>query len=106
MHAAPAPSLSHRLLGLLLGLLLGATALAQPPASQPTASTDDTITMNMRDADIRALIQWVADQTGRNMVVHRDVKGQVTVLSSKPVTREEAWQVFLAVLQTHGYAAI
>ena len=62
--------------------------------------------MNMRDADIRTLIQWIADQTGKNMVVHRDVQGKVTVLSAKPVTSEEAYAVFLSVLQVHGFAAI
>ena len=62
--------------------------------------------MNMRDADIRTLIQWIADQTGKNMVVHRDVQGKVNVLSAKPVTREEAYRIFLSVLQVHGFAAI
>jgi len=62
--------------------------------------------MNMRDADIRALIQWVADNTGKSIVVHKDVQGKVTVLSPQPVTPDEAYQVFLSVLQVHGYAAI
>jgi general secretion pathway protein D len=75
-------------------------------AHAQTQNTGDTVTMNMRDADIRTLIQWIADQTGKNMVVHRDVQGKVTVLSAKPVTREEAYAVFLSVLQVHGFAAI
>lgn len=66
----------------------------------------EKLTMNMRDADIRALIQWVADNTGKNIVVHRDVKGKVTVLSPEPLTVDEAYQVFLSVLQVHDYAVI
>ncbi|MBL4827527.1 MAG: type II secretion system secretin GspD [Spongiibacteraceae bacterium] len=62
--------------------------------------------MNMRDADIRALIQWVADTTGKNIVVHKDVQAEVTVLSSESLTSDEAYQVFLSVLQVHGFAAI
>ncbi|MDB6062871.1 MAG: type secretion system protein GspD [Verrucomicrobiaceae bacterium] len=81
-------------------LLLINPTFAQPPANS------DLVTMNMRDADIRTLIQWISDQTGKNMVVHRDVQGKVTVLSAKPVTREEAYAVFLSVLQVHGFAAI
>lgn len=87
---------------LLLGVLGAVVAHAQ---TTPTAN-GDTVTMNMRDADIRTLIQWIADQTGKNMVVHRDVQGKVTVLSAKPVTRDEAYQVFLSVLQVQGFAAI
>lgn len=73
-------------------------------ASQSHA--EDKITMNMRDADIRAVIQWVADRTGKNIIVHRDVQGKVTVLSPKALTVDESYQVFLSMLQVHGYAAI
>ena len=66
----------------------------------------DKLTMNMQGADIRALIQWVSDNTGKNIVVHKDVQGEVTVLSSKALTADEAYQVFLSVLQVHGFAAI
>jgi general secretion pathway protein D len=75
-------------------------------ATQPAARGDNNVTINMRDADIRTLIQWISDQTGKNMVVHRDVQGKVTVLSAKPVSRDEAYRVFLSVLQVHGFAAI
>ena len=104
----------------LLACTIGALLLAQSVGAQNTppangsanaaapASTanGNNVTMNMRDADIRTLIQWIADQTGKNMVVHRDVQGKVTVLSAKPVSREEAYRVFLSVLQVHGFAAI
>jgi general secretion pathway protein D len=82
------------------------TASALPAYAQTAAAPSDLVTMNMRDADIRTLIQWIADQTGKNMVVHKDVQGKVNVLSAKPVTKAEAYRVFLSVLQVHGFAAI
>ncbi len=90
------PAAVRRLSAVLLGTLLALGALA----------TDNKLVMNMRDADIRALIQWVADVTGKNLVVHKDVQGKVTVLSSEPLTSAEAYQVFLATLEVHGFAAI
>ena len=51
-----------------------------PLAHSQAPARDDNVTINMRDADIRTLIQWISDQTGKNMVVHRDVQGKVTVL--------------------------
>ena len=75
-------------------------------ATHAASSDSDKLTMNMRDADIRALIQWVADNTGKNIVVHKDVQGKVTVLSPQPVSPDEAYQVFLAVLQVHEFAVI
>lgn len=90
--------------GVLTLLLTLPIAFAQtPPASN---GNGDLVTMNMRDAEIRTLIQWIADQTGKNMVVHRDVQGKVTVLSAKPVSRAEAYRIFLSVLQVYGFAAI
>ena len=68
--------------------------------------TEEQLKMNMRDADIRALIQWVADNTGKNIVVHKDVQAKVTVISASSVTQDEAYQVFLSVLDVHGFAAI
>ncbi len=87
---------------IIKNLLLASVLLSQSLSCFAT----DKLTMNMRDADIRALIQWVADNTGKNIVVHKDVKGKVTVLSPQPVTPEEAYQVFLSVLQIHDFAVI
>ena len=66
----------------------------------------DTFTMNMREADIRAFIQWIADRTQKNVIVHRSVRGTVTVISSKAVNREEAYELFLTVLKMNGFAAV
>jgi general secretion pathway protein D len=99
----------HRLMpGIVVAALFTALLAGHPVTAQTqtTAAPSNTVTMNMRDADIRTLIQWIADQTGKNMVVHRDVQGKVNVLSAKPVTREEAYRIFLSVLQVHGFAAI
>lgn len=70
------------------------------------AEDDRNITMNMQGAEIRALIQWMADLSGKNFVVHRDVKGTATVVSAEPVSMQEAWQMFLQVLELNGYAAV
>ena len=85
-------------------LLLIASLLL--PAGALQAQDDDKITMNMRDADIRGVIQWVSDLTGKNILVHNDVQGAVTVISGGPVTKDEAYELFLSALQLNGYAAI
>ncbi|MEM7401657.1 MAG: type II secretion system secretin GspD [Pseudomonadota bacterium] len=64
------------------------------------------VTLNLKDADIRSFIETVAEATGRNFVVDPRVKAKVTVVSARPMSREEVYQVFLSVLQVHGYAAV
>lgn len=76
------------------------------PALENTSDTPERFTMNMREADIRAYIQWVADRTQKNIIVHRNVRGTVTVISSQPVTPDEAYELFLTVLQLNGFSAI
>lgn len=93
---------------LALFALLGLLALGSPSPTlaAPGTGSDDGMLMNMRDADIRALIQWVADRTGRNIIVHRDVQGTVNVASAQPLSAEEIYQVFLSVLEVNGFAAV
>ncbi len=65
-----------------------------------------TVTLNLKDADINALIGTVAEVTGRNFIVDPRVKGKVTVISSKSMSSEEVYQVFLSILKVHGFAAV
>ena len=66
----------------------------------------ETVTLNLKDADIGALISTVAEITDRNFVVDPRVKGKVTVISSRPMDSDEVYQVFLSILKVHGFAAI
>jgi len=63
-------------------------------------------TLNLQDADIRALIATVSDITGRSFVVDPRVEGKVTVVSNRPMTPDEIYGVFLSVLDVHGLAAV
>ncbi|MEE9343739.1 MAG: type II secretion system secretin GspD [Gammaproteobacteria bacterium] len=65
-----------------------------------------TITLNLKDADISALIGTVAEVTGKNFIVDPRVKGKVTVVSSRPMDSAEVYQVFLSILRVHGFAAV
>ncbi len=65
-----------------------------------------SVTLNFKDAELDAVIGWVAEQTGRNFVVDPRVKSKVTIVSGKPLNKDEIYQVFLSVLQVHGFAAV
>ena len=65
-----------------------------------------TITLNLKDADINALIGTVAEVTGKNFIVDPRVKGKVTVISSRAMDSDEVYQVFLSILKVHGFAAV
>lgn len=62
--------------------------------------------INLKDADIGAFISQVADITGKSFVIDPRVKGKVNVLSSGAVDQAGVYELFLSVLQVHGYAAV
>jgi general secretion pathway protein D len=66
----------------------------------------ETVTLNLKDADISALISTVAEVTERNFIVDPRVKGKVTVISTRAMNADEVYQVFLSILKVHGFAAV
>ena len=64
------------------------------------------ITLNLKDADLQSFIETVAEITGKNFVVDPRVKAKVTVISARPMDRQEIYEVFLSVLQVHGFATV
>jgi general secretion pathway protein D len=89
--------------------LAATLACAQPKASATAVAATNppgTHTLNMKDADIQALIATVSEITGKNFIVGPNVQGKVTVVSARPMKPDEIYDVFLSVLRVHGYAAI
>jgi len=63
-------------------------------------------TVNLKETDIQELIEFVAEVTGTTIVVDPAVKGKVKVVSSKPVSKDELYDLFLSILEVHGYTAV
>ena len=71
-----------------------------------STSQAESVTLNLKGADINALIGTVADITNKNFIIDPRVKGKVTIISSKPMNEKEIYQVFLSVLEVHGFTAV
>ena len=71
-----------------------------------TASYAQTWKINLRDADLTAFINEVADITGKNFAVDPRVRGNVTVISNKPLNKNEVYDLFLGVLNVNGVVAV
>ncbi len=84
---------------LMLALVFVLLVYSMAARSQP-------VTFNFENVDIRTVISTVSELTGKNFVVSDKVRGKVTVISSKPLSSKEIYQVFLSVLEVHGYSAV
>lgn len=64
------------------------------------------LTLNVRDADIRAFIQDAARVTGRTFIIDNRVQGKVSVVTDRPLTRSEYFEIFLSTLRANGLVAV
>ncbi len=97
-YLSPDLRLQRKVQGVFVSVLLSLFITTQAIA--------DEITLNLKDADIRALISTVSKFTGKNFIIDPRVKAKVTVISANTLTPEAVYEVFLSVLQVHGYAAV
>lgn len=73
---------------------------------QLSLAEKDQFSLNFKDVDIRALIETVADATGKNFIVDPRITGNITVVTSTPMKAAQVYDVFLSILKVHGYAAV
>jgi len=64
------------------------------------------VTLNFKDADIRAFIEFVAGFSHKNFLIDNRVKGKVTIVSPTAIPEKDAYRVFLSILEVNGYTAI
>lgn len=67
---------------------------------------EQTWKVNLKDADVRAFVSQIADITGYSFVIDPRVKGKVTVVSNVAMNKRAVYEMFLAVLGVHDFAAV
>ena len=71
-----------------------------------TVSAEETWKINLKNADIREFVTQVSAITGKNFIIDPRVKGDVTIVSNVTLDEDSVYQLFLSVLQVHGFAAV
>jgi general secretion pathway protein D len=82
-------------------LLAGVLGLVLVPAALPAQQT-----LNVRDADVRAFIQDAARVTGRTFIIDSRVQGKVSVVTDRPLSKSEYFEIFLSTLRANGLVAV
>lgn len=94
---------------MLTSIYSQATAQPAPQQAHEQAHQQagpERVTLSLHEADINDLVRWASSVTNKTIIVHPSVKGRVTVVAGEEMTREEAYQVFLSVLQVHGFMVV
>lgn len=90
----------------LSAMLITFDVSAQANATAQAAKNSADVRINMNNAEIRSVIQWVAEKTNKNFIIDPRVKGRISVLSNQPMSMDQAYQVFLTALDVYGFAAV
>ncbi|MFO1410460.1 MAG: type II secretion system secretin GspD [Steroidobacteraceae bacterium] len=106
MHPTPAPFAAGRIAGRIAACAATALLCLTAAAAAPTNDSGARITPNFKDADIAQIIEAVSAATGKNFIIDPRVKASVTMLSSTPMTPDQFYQAFLAILQVHQFVAV
>jgi len=68
---------------------------------------DDKVTVSFNNANILDVIRWASDLTDKNIIVSEAVKSKtVTVIAGEPMSKKEAYETFLSILQVNGLTAV
>jgi general secretion pathway protein D len=120
------PSPAARILAVALALAAQLAAAQAPDAPAPSAPTAEPppapvgrapgaisvvprsgeVLLNFQQADLQAVVKAMSQMTGRNMLIDPRVRGQVTIVSARPMPVAAAYQVFLSALKAQGFTAV
>ena len=64
------------------------------------------VQLDLREVDLRAFVQLVAEQTQRNFIVAPDISATVTVYAPQPVSPAVILEIFVNVLEMNGLTII
>ena len=81
---------------------------APPPAPAPekAARIPVYISMDFTDVELPVLVKFMSEQTRKNFIFDERVQGKITIISPRKITVEEAYEVFLSVLQVKGFTVV
>ena len=84
--------------------LVGALSLVAAMVAEATAG--EKVRINFRDADIRSVIESVAEITGKSFVLDPRVKGKVTIIAPEAIDADLLYNAALSSLQVQGFQAV
>ena len=98
---------------LSVGLFPAPTAVqaqTKPPAKARPAATDakanDSVMLNFVNADIDAVVRAIGQYTERTFVIDPRVKGTISLVTERPVTKQQAFEQLLSALRLQGFTIV
>lgn len=72
----------------------------------PEPLSTNGIIFNFRNAPLNDVLTYMSDAAGFIIVMNTQVRGNVSVINSHPMTKDEAYDLLNTILNQNGYAAL
>ena len=78
----------------------------EPAQQTRTKNSERMVTLDFNNVDLQTFIKFISELTGKNFVIDEKVQGKVTVISPTKISVDDAYHVFLTVLDLKGFTAV
>lgn len=102
LHLASAPL---KIVIFMVALIIATLPMPLENAYAQTRA-NDKLNLDLERVDIHILIDTVSRRTGKNFIVDPRVKATVTLIAPEPVSNDKLYNIFLSILDVHGFAAV
>ncbi len=107
------PAQARRLCVFVLAGLAALMPLASPAQQAPSGAAAarvqggaDPVMLNFVNADLEAAVRAIGQYTGRQFVIDPRVRGTLTLVTERPVTKQQAYEQLLAALRLQGFTIV
>jgi len=72
----------------------------------PSLSSSNTVNIDFVGIALSDLVRYMAEVMEMNFIIDEDLKGDVTIVSHKPISKALAYEAFLSALEVAGYTTV
>ncbi len=75
-------------------------------AATREGSADDSVMLNFVNSDLEQTVRAIGQFTGRQFVIDPRVKGTLTLVTERPVNKQQAYEQLLSALRLQGFTIV
>jgi general secretion pathway protein D len=81
-------------------------AVREATESEDQEDIERYVTIDFENVDIALFIKYISELTGKNFVIDKSIRGNVTIVSPTKISVDEAYKVFESVLEVQGFTTV
>ena len=83
-----------------------ASPLRVEAQAAPETKKANNVTFNFVDVDLPVIAKFISDITGKNFIFDEKVKGKITIIAPSKLAADDAYNLFMSVLELKGYTVV